>query len=326
MGLSALAACAPPTDGGSSGSITIATCAGECVEVVAGFSNLVTIDSANLYVGASAGITRVPLGGGPATSLTALTRLPIAMVVDASALYWADAAEGTIMRVPLSGGTPATIASGLVDARGIAVDATSVYWVLADGSVSAAPIGGGDVRSLAPAREVSSSSGLYGANIAVDASNVYWTYVGTSQANYSDGAVLEVPLAGGSTTVIMPNAAYPTTIAVDAANVYWLTSEGVVRAPVAGGTPVSGVRTTDPAISMAIDAANVYLANLGSDPTVAGGSVSAVPLVGGDVVTLATGLAFPSSIAVDATSVYVANEGTPAGRYMDGGVLKLTPK
>lgn len=53
-----------------------------------------------------------------------------------------------------------------------------------------------------------------------------------------------------------------------------------------------------------------------------------VPIGGGAVITLVTGLTSPTAMAVDATSVYVADSGCPVdGSGCTGGaIIKVTPK
>jgi predicted heme/steroid binding protein len=84
------------------------------------------------------------------------------------------------------------LASGQSNPSYIALDATSVYWTnYNDGTVMKALLGGGAATKLA-----SGQSGPAG--IAVDGTSVYWV----NQGSYKgvDGAVMSVPLAGGTPT------------------------------------------------------------------------------------------------------------------------------
>ena len=56
--------------------------------------------------------------------------------------------------------------------------------------------------------------------IAVDDTSVYWT-------NWvSDGAVMQMPLSGGTPTTLAPAQNRPWGVAVDATSVYWTTNTG----------------------------------------------------------------------------------------------------
>ena len=75
--------------------------------------------------------------------------------------------------------------------------------------------------------------------MAIDATNVYWTNSGTSSKSYLDGAVMMVPISGGTPTTIASNQTYPNSIAVDATSVYWTNFRDgtVMTVPTGGGTP-----------------------------------------------------------------------------------------
>jgi hypothetical protein len=59
-------------------------------------------------------------------------------------------------------------------------------------------------------------------DIAVDATSVYWM-------NYVGGAVMRVPLAGGTAVAVVPSGAAG--IAIDAMSLYWHCSRGAPRPP-----------------------------------------------------------------------------------------------
>jgi len=90
-------------------------------------------------------------------------------------------------------------------------------------------------------------------------------------------------------------------LAMDATNVYWAggspPSGGIWSVPLDGGTPVQLAATTS-LTGLALGATNLYWTD---DETQ---TVDSVPIGGGAVTTLASGLASPAGIVTDATSAY----------------------
>ncbi len=114
-------------------------------------------------------ILTVPVGGGTTSTLVSGVG-PIAVVADATNVYWTDS-SGAVMKVAQAGGAPVTLATS-ANPNAIAVDGTYVYWsTLAFSTPSTilkVPIAGGTAVTL--------ESGLQSVRgIAVDATSIYWT-------------------------------------------------------------------------------------------------------------------------------------------------------
>ena len=123
----------------------------------------VAVDGAFVYWASERGVYRAPLAGGPATTISTVTKDNCGVAVNAAHVYWASG-EGLIERDRLGGGPPTTIATAAQDPCGIAVDDDHVYWASAgSGAISRANLdGSGLVRRFA-------ESGGEPCGVAVDA-------------------------------------------------------------------------------------------------------------------------------------------------------------
>ncbi|HEY6460471.1 MAG TPA: hypothetical protein VIY73_09980 [Polyangiaceae bacterium] len=214
------------------------------------------------------------------------------VAVDDTEVYSVDP-SGTVLACPKSGctGAPRTVASG-TGSMGIAVDDTNVYW--AGNGVYAAPKAGGSTTTLTEAGDPY--------EVAVDDSYVYWTDNG--------GPVMRVAKGGGTPQKIADttpqNSFGPMGIAVDCANAYFLTSDGKVwQVPKDGSAPpvVLASDGGNEPWGIAVDGANVYYAANGPS----GGGVESVPIGGGCVTVLASGVGYVAGVAVDAKNVTFAS-------------------
>lgn len=223
---------------------------------------------------------------------------PGPIAVGGGSVCWGAFTE--VKRVPTNGGILATLASNQKHPRAVAVDETSVYWAnYGSGNIMKTSLRGGEERILA---EGTASPWA----IAIDATSVYWT---------TSSGVFKVPLGGGKTAQLDTGAADG--IAVDHANVYWTTRTTVMRLPLIGGTAQTLASEGGPAI--AVDESRIYWLNgwgnecMASEPcpSASAGKVSAMPISGGVVTTLASPVSMPRSLAVDRSNVY----------WLDGGSL-----
>jgi hypothetical protein len=94
--------------------------------------------------------------------------------------------------------------------------------------------------------------------IAVDAANVYWTMNGATDPGA--GAVMQVPIGGGTATTLASGQAPPLAIAVDNTSVYWLSADRILNVPIGGGSATTLVSGQSPS-AIAVDATSLYWAN-----------------------------------------------------------------
>jgi hypothetical protein len=306
------------SDGGSSGDCA-APCSGSCVAgrclltlVSRQAAPAIAIDSKNVYFITATSVNKVPVGGGPSTTLMSTTiysdDAPTgSMAIDATDVYWAstgmDIGIGAY-KVGLGGGdiTPAGLYNDPTPEL-IAVDATHVYIALP----------GQIIVQTNSSTSVIASGKFDPSCIAIDRTNVYWTSTA--------GALMQVSNSGGKVTTLASGQMTVQGIAVDATSVYWTSRSGgtVMKVAIDGGSPVTLASGQNLPYGIAVDATSVYWANQGL-ANQDDGSIMKVSLQGGTPIVLASGQAQPNSVAVDAESVYWS---APGGY---GSVMKLTPK
>jgi hypothetical protein len=242
--------------------------------------------------------------------------------------------------VGVSLGPPLVVDAGPVTA--LAVDTSNLYWVgggrapappppaqchTSDGTVHKVPLHG-----QSPAMPVTLSSGEAGPGaLALDAANVYWLNAGS-------GEVAKVSIAGGPRTSLSPGqaACWPTpgsdfvgAITVDATFVYWIFGGQLSKVATGGGASsvlASLTMAGDQLHStgLAVDAANAYWGSYVQNGW--RGPVSRMPLVAdaGAPTVLADNQNEASGLVIDAANVYWANQGTMAGAYADGAIMKTS--
>jgi hypothetical protein len=281
---------------------------------------------------------------------------PTELVVDATFVYWRNAASGSVNRVAREGGAlPVTVTTS-ANVPGLAVDGTSLYTIHFC-NVVATPLDGGANRLSALTCALSQlsatgstlyttsgskvfklpvsvadagvsgvgtrSSGTFG-QITANGGQVFFTFV----PDVGAGEVAYFPAGGGLSTTLVPGQSNPRGLAADPAGVAWATAgvpEAGTRGAVfvqrlLGDTPHVVSRSGDaPAASaVAIDATYVYFASTGSAPSFADATLFRARRDGsGAAEPLVTNEPGISAIAVDATSIYWANR----SRFVDGGAV-----
>lgn len=180
----------------------------------------------------------------------------------------------------------------------IAVDDFFVYWAIADGSVKRVSLDGGPVTTLVAAHVLVQPD-----HIQVDATHVYWST--------HDGTIGAAPKAGGPVVTLATNEEHLTDLAVYATShpspeVYWTASlDGLVKRATLT-TPAVTLASKRPAPGpIAARAEGVFWAEV--PPT--NGDLVAMPIGGGDVAPLVTGLSEPTTLSVNATHIVWGSTG-----------------
>ena len=246
------------------------------------------------------------------------------VAVDNVDVYWtAQLNTGTpdkpkpvnqLSRMDKNGGKPTVVSSSTTtEIKCIVVDPTAMYWVSGT-SIMKAPKNGDTPTSV--------GTGQKGANcVAVDDAAVYWSSGGTDTKQYKDGGIWMAPRKGGAPKVVVKDAERAADVQVDGTSVYWISSDKVMSAPKAGGgVPKVLATAPGPVGDIVLDGGFVYFTSYraGSD-----GTVSRVPIAGGDATVLASGQHQPAGIAVDTEGVYWSSRGTEEKKYEDGTVSRI---
>jgi hypothetical protein len=300
-----------PGDGGGGGATVLARSAGMCTAI--------GVDATHVYwwdtdLDQTSVLKRVPRAGG---SPEVLTPTPFAGVnsiaVNATHIYWLAYA---IFRMPLAGGDPEEIGPLAAGPSGMTLDATHVYVTnvgqetapgsgFTNGTVTKVPLDGGDVVTLATDQSCATAP-------AVDAESVYYV----TGCLMDNGRIMKVPLAGGAPVELARKQNMVYHLAIDATSVYWVNNYGpneIRTVPPAGGE-VSTL-TVDVAIATIVpDATHLYWGTVlattdENGNTVPAGAVRRIPLAGGAVEELATGMDSPWVIALADTMIYWGNAG-----------------
>jgi hypothetical protein len=164
------------------------------------------------------GVASVAKNGGPTTMLVHRTLSDGGIVVDASFVYWSDAASRIISKVPRSGGNPVDIATGLFTYR-LAVDARYLYVASGDQSIQRIPLAGG-----APEIVASDQGDISG--LALDAQFVYW--------NSGKATIMKAPVSGGAALEFAKTGDHSTDLAIANSVLFWIEGQTLRSSGVSG--------------------------------------------------------------------------------------------
>ena len=181
--------------------------------------------------GSSTGqLNKVPVGGGPVENMATGIPYNYDLKVDGTDLYLATSSG--LKKIPTSGGTLAQIQDGYFN--GVAFDGSYIYG-LESIALFKIPKAGGVAVSLC---DPNAYSGSYpNGGLAVGATHVFWT-----MSSSGNGAIMKVPLAGGTPSVVLSSIAEPRALASEGRYLFYAcesaTSPGIYQMTADGGTPV----------------------------------------------------------------------------------------
>ncbi len=280
-------------------------------------------------VAGTAAIVKTPLDGGAINTVATFSENGNGRIfVDSTYLYWVDdnaVPSASIMRVGKDGGTPTTVASALT-VTGLTIDSANVYW--SESNATGAAVVKADKVSRAPVTLVTLAALTYPGALAVDAANLYYSAdINDGQGNHT-GALMSVPILGGTPLTLASSTETfgPFAVAVAGGSVYYVVEPyppppssrtgTLMKVPVGGGAAISLASEASAVLALAVDSANVYWG--GPDL-----GLKSMPLRGGPQAVPAP-CQFPVAITASGASLYWSNShGAPQG---DGSVMRVTPK
>jgi hypothetical protein len=255
------------------------------------------------------------LGDGAVPVCTGCTVLamgvnPQSLTLDPTNVYFptegTGAGTGAVMSVPRLGGTTTPIASGLTGPLDVKYANSWLGWSAFSGTgLGQSSVSLVAIPATTPTTPGATQNSAYG--VALDSANLYWVSTDTT----GDVLVQASPLTGGGLTTLgmTTGGTYePFDMAVTTSWIYFAAyipggGGGLFQLAVTGGGSPSEVWTgssmSEPR-GVAVDPSmtNVYWTDYGV------GSVYSMPVGGGTVTTLASGITNPFEIAVDSTNAY----------------------
>jgi hypothetical protein len=246
------------------------------------------------------------------------------ILVDDTSAYWVNAVptehcfpsgcfggfyDWKIQKVPLAGGASVTLATVPNTIVSVARDDLFLYWT-EDGDavgqyfLKKVPLAGGAAEIVVDAQLNGAATGWSPTgNIVVDGGEIFFAAFGN--------ALMKVPVSGGGVTILSSLSSEETIrkIVLDSTNLYWLNSSGIKQTPRNGGSSsilLNGLLF--PAGDFMIHNGNVIWSD-NADRHVMTGRINVMPLAGGQVTTLVSGLEGIRSFAGDDSKLYFVDGG-----------------
>jgi hypothetical protein len=259
------------------------------------------------------------------STLFATADFPQTITLNTSNVYWTNAPftfEDGGARVLLPTGSVSSLTRGSTGtAKSIASALTGPIFVT-NGSgyvgftVLGAGVGAGGVDLFGESASTLTSPGMSlqaPGGVAIDSSNVYWV------SDSAAGIVVEsAPLKGGAATTIgiAAGSYLASSLSVKSGNLYFaaqnlstLSGGAIFSVTTTASTPVPLQQfSTGSPSGVTTDNTNVYWSDIGT------GGIYSMPLGGGAITTIASGLGEPYYLAIDSSNLYTA-EGMEGAIY-----------
>lgn len=296
------------------------TCVPETLAAGLYMPGAIAVDDTNAYYSDQTSVVAIPLAGGAPLSLAPGQGLPTSLALEDGRLYWTNFTEGTVRSVPVAGGTSTVLVSGQSYPQFVAVAGADVYWVNSPGYPDAVSVVPRDESE--PSVLYSTSNGI--SSIAADASGAYFT-VGADPGSPETGMLVHASPSGDEIVTLAEGQASPRGVALRDGQVYWVTGEQLSEQtlftmPAIGGTPTALI-TVLGLSGFAVDRSDIYFATAATSQD-ANGSLSRLPLVGGEPNVLVAGVSLVSGIALDRDFVYWIDAG-PLLEQFAGTVMRV---
>ncbi|MBI5476358.1 MAG: T9SS type A sorting domain-containing protein [Ignavibacteriales bacterium] len=301
------------------------------------------------YEDATTGVVRkVQKNGGTITTLASGLNHPVAILLDATNVYFIERgswpnANGTLKKITKNGDYTTIIATGLDYPQGpTAMNSTHIYWQEPTSTIKKINITGGDVITFYNGTPIWSLGYL-----ALDTVEIFWSEPNSDASTHD---LKKMSLNGGEVTVLATQlSSAGANIVLDSANVYWsdqavppygypVTGDGEVKkVPRNGGVPTPLATGLNAPSGIILDSFNGYLYWTDGGTWTSGvydtnsGSLKKISIDGGITTTITTGLNGPGNLQLDENNIYwPENPGSGLGsiKRMSRGenILSINPK
>jgi hypothetical protein len=275
-------------------------------------------------------IQKVPLAGGPSTTLARVQHPIVSIARDDTYLYWTEAPDFSrqelLKKVPLAGGAVEVVVDGWLNGAAtawsptgnIVVEGGEIFFAAFGNGVMKVPVSGGAVTLLT---SLSTGEGIN--KIIIDSTTIYWL---------DSSVIKQAPRSGGSSSVLLSGLLFPAgDFMIHNGNVIWSDKAdrhvmtGRINTMLLVGGPVTTLLTgLEDVRAFTTDGASLYFID-GGYIRENSGKIAKISFTGGQPSTILSAVMadISSAYAVDDVNLYFSDFTGIKKVPIDGGVVDI---